>query len=123
MLSRFRIVGRHCRSMGLVIHAHPLAPDGRMTHAQQRAYHHQKIDEHTRLGVSARWAGNIAKAHGDEQQARADLATDPHVRNGHLAAVNRNHEEASRRYADAERHEAEVTDHRKALDNLLYRNR
>jgi len=117
MLSRFRmIVGRHCRSMGLVIHARPLVPGGEMT--RQQAFHLQEMERHTMLNKVNHKGGNMARDQGAYHRTQADRATDPREQAKHLRAASLKGEVAPMYYLRAQIHKAEATQHREALRRL-----
>jgi len=117
MLSRFRmIVGRHCRSMGLVIHAHPLVPGGEME--RQQAFHLQEMRRHTTLQELHQMAGDQLTTHRGNSQTRAERATDPRERARQLEAASLKGQLAWLHYGKAQIHKAEATQHREALGRL-----
>ena len=108
MLSRFRmIVGRHCRSIGLVIHAHRLAPGGEM--ARKQAFHLRECTRHIKLHKLRTWSGDMAGAGAVVQRTRADLETDPRKQGKHLAAASLSDQLARKNYDVARFHKAKAT--------------
>ena len=104
-------VALHCRSMGLVIQAHPPAPGREMT--PEQAYHHREMNRHAILWDLHNSAGDQARAQAGRHKTQAQSAEDPREQGRHWEACALNFRQSLIHYDAAMHHNAQAIHHQR----------